>query len=285
VGKSTIITRFDRIHAVANAFRELGIGGVQVFEDHDPQMAVAKEIKRLCGKACVALLAVNALVSYMLEVKGEEHWNAFASYVRTRGCPKDHDELIAFVEDFTKRRNRRFLDAKLRRLRKLRSCPNVIELALNGNLRAFNSAIAKCLSSSPNAKTVVFSVKMAYYGLRALGKKLGLPEDLPIPVDFRVAYVTYLSQMINVNVNTPKDVVEVLMGKPKAVRKVWEEVSKLSGIPPLNLDAPVWVIGRYVESGRKSVVMDALRQLSIVGELGETRIRNLVNELLYLLPE
>ncbi len=248
-------------------------------------MIVAREIHDLCGRMCVAILAVNALVSYMLEMKGEEYWNALADYVRAHGCPRSHEDVIELVEHFTARRNRRFLDAKLKRLRRLRACPDVVGLALKGDLRVFRSGIAKCLGSSPEAKTVVFSVKMAYYGLRASGERLRLPEDLPIPVDFRVAHMTYLSQMISVNVNTSRDAVRVLMSKPKAVRKVWGEVSKLSGIPPLNLDAPVWVIGRYVSLGRKTLVMNALRELSVVEELGEARVRKLISELLYLLPD
>lgn len=258
---------------------------MRVFEDRDPQMMVAREIHDLCGRVCAAILAVNALVSYMLEVRGEEYWNALADYVRAHGCPKGHEDVVDLVERFTARRNRRFLDAKLRRLRRLRACPDVVGLALEGDLRAFRSGIAKCLGSSPEAKTVVFSVKMAYYGLRASGERLRLPEDLPIPVDFRVAYVTYLSQMIDVNDSTPRDAVKVLMSKPKAVRRVWGEVSRLSGIPPLNLDAPVWIIGRYVGLGRKTLVVDALRELSVVEELGEARVRKLISELLYLLPD
>ncbi len=280
-----LTTRFERVRAVAEAFKELGINGVRVFEDYDPQMMVAREIHDLCGRMCVAILAVNALVSYMLEMKGEEYWNALAGYVRAHGCPRGYEDVIDLVEHFTALRNRRFLDAKLRRLRRLRACPDVVGLALKGDLRAFRSGITKCLGSSPEAKTVVFSVKMAYYGLRALGERLRLPEDLPIPVDFRVAHMTYLSQMIDVNVSTPRDAVKIIMSKPKAVRRVWGEVSKLSGIPPLNLDAPVWVIGGYVDLGRKTLVINALRELSVVEELGEARIRKLVSELLHLLPE
>ncbi len=277
--------RFERVCAVAEAFRELGMDGVQVFEDRDPQMIVARKIHDLCGRVCVAILAVNALVSYMLEVKGEEYWSALANYVRVHGCPEGHEGVVDLVERFTVSRNRRFLDVKLRRLRRLRTCAGIVGLALEGDLRAFRSGVAKCLGSSPEAKTVVFSVKMAYYGLRASGERLRLPEDLPIPVDFRVARVTYLSQMINVSGGALRDAVKVLMSRPKTVRRVWSEVSKLSGIPPLNLDAPVWIIGRYVDLGRKTLVVDALRELSVVEEVGEARVRKLVSELLYLLPE
>ena len=273
------------MRAVAEAFKELGMGGVQVFEDHDPQMIVAREIHGMCGRVCVAVLAVNALVSYMLEVKGEEYWSSLADHVRVHGCPESPEDVIELVERFTIRRNRRFLEAKLRRLRKLRTCPDVVVLALEGNLRLFRSRVAKCLGSPPEAKTVVFSVKMAYYGLRASGESLRLPEDLPIPVDFRVAYVTYLSQMISVHARTPQDAVKAIMSKPKAARKVWGEVSKLAGIPPLNLDAPVWVIGRYVDLGRRTLVINALRKLGITQDLEETRVKKLVDELLYLLPE
>ncbi len=261
------------------------MNGVQVFEDHDPQMIVARKIHGMCGRTCVAILAVNALVSYMLEVKGEEYWNSLADHVHMHGCPKNLENVIELVEQFTIRRNRRFLEAKLRRLRKLRTCPDAVLLAMKGKLRLFRSQIAKCLGSSPEAKTVVFSVKMAYYGLRASGEELRLPEDLPIPVDFRVAYITYLSQMISIHARTPQDAVKALMSKPKAVRKVWGEVSKLADIPPLNLDAPVWVIGRYLDLGRKTLVINALRKLGITQDLGETRVKRLINELLYLLPE
>ncbi len=285
MGNSTITINTQRVRAVAEAFKEVGIEGIQAFEDHDPQMVVAKAIHELCGEMCVAVLATNALVSYMLEVKGEEYWESLANYVRERGCPNNFMEVIELVEGFTARKNRRFLNAKLRRLRKLRECLSVMGLALKGDLRAYGSGVARCLGSPLESKTVVFSVKMAYYGLRASGRSLTLPESMPIPVDFRVARVTHLSRMVETDARTRRDVVKILMSKSRIVRRVWTSVSKISGIPPLNLDAPVWVIGGYVDLGRKSLVMEALRRLSLTKELGEARVWKLTSELLYSLPE
>jgi len=271
--------------AVAEAFRELGMDGVQVFEDRDPQMIAAREIHDLCGRVCVAILTVNALVSYMLEVKGEEYWQALADHVRGLGCPEDHEEVVELIKSFTLRYNRRFLNAKLSRLRGLKACPQITNTALRGNLRALWKSIAGCLGSGREAKTVVFAVKMAYYGLRASGKHVRVPAEVPIPADFRVARITYLSQMVDVKAKTLNNVTQVLMRKPQVIRRTWYEVSRLSGIPPLNLDAPVWVIGRYVGLGRKSSIVEALRNTGITNHLEEGVIKHLIGELLYLLPD
>lgn len=282
---AAVIAKPERVRAVAEVFKELGLGGVRVFEDRDPQMLVAREVCGLCGTMCVAILTVNAIVSYMLEVRGEEFWQALANHVRGRGCPKDHGEVVELIKSFTLRYNRRFLNAKLGRLRRLKACPQITDAALRGDLRALWKSIASCLGSDREAKTVVFAVKMAYYGLRASGKHVEAPAEIPIPVDFRVARITYLSQMVDVKAEAPSNAAQALMRRPQVVRRTWYEVSRLSGIPPLNLDAPIWVIGRYVELGRKSSVVKALRKAGITNHLEEDVIKHLIGELLYLLPD
>jgi len=274
-----------RVARVANAFKTLGLEGVKAFEDADPQMEAALRIARACGRLCPAVLAVNALVSYMLEVKGEEFWTGLAEHVERVGCGRGHEDVIKAVELYTRLRNRRFAGAKLGRLHKLLKCPQVTEAAVAGDLRRLWRSVSSCLEASPASKTVVFSVKMAYYGLRALGEDVSPPPDAPMPVDLRVSRVTYLSGMATpARVSGVNDAVDALMRKASLVRRVWGRVSELSRIPPLSLDAPVWFVGGLAGLGRRSSVLKALQRVGRLKRLGAGVLGVLVEELLARLP-
>ncbi len=280
-----IIVNQGRVSQVANVFRSLGSEGVRIFEDSDPQMKAALRIARACGRLCPAVLATNALVSYMLKVRGEEFWVGLAEHVERVGCGRSHEGIVRVVELYTKLRNRRFMGSKLKRLRKLLECPEVTEAAVSGDLLRLWRSISNCLSTDPASKTVVFSVKMAYYGLRALGRDVSLPREVPIPVDLRVCKVTYLSGIATpAGVRGLLEAVNALMKRPSRVRAVWGKVSRLSGIPPLSLDAPAWIVGGLVGLGSRSLALNALLRNNHLKKLGRGRLSALVRELLAGLP-
>lgn len=286
-----MIMNHGRIASVGDVFRELGLEGVRKFEVLDKQMDFAKGIAGSCGDAAPLLIAVNATVSYMLMYKGETHWALFSDFVR-RKCPKSFTDTVEIVKEFTAMHNKRYLRAKLSRLEKLKKCSEIGNSILESDLRSFWNNLAACLEVRKDSKTVVFAVKMCYYGLMALGKRVELPAEAPIPVDRRVSLITVTSGMVLQHqrqfreelLKNVKAVSAELMKKPKLVQRVWSGVSTISGIPQLHLDAPAWVIGAYIELGRKSLVLEELRKRGITSNVGEDVITRLVDELLHVFP-
>lgn len=69
---------------IASLLRGLGINWVRGgFEERDPQYLTVARLCRGFGhdvEVALRLTILNALVSYQLAGKGEDHWNYFANY-------------------------------------------------------------------------------------------------------------------------------------------------------------------------------------------------------------
>jgi len=114
----------------------------------------------------------------------------------------------------------------------------VLDLILNKDYINLWKITYKILGTKPERKTVVFSIKMAYYGLRALYELVPqLPMEIPIPVDVRIAKITYKAGLIE----GAKDWQE-LYRKPTIVINLWNIVANRTGIPPLHLDSLLWML-------------------------------------------
>jgi DNA-(apurinic or apyrimidinic site) lyase len=273
-----------RVRAVAEAFSHLGRDGVVAFERRDPQMGSAVSLAMKCGPVkASALLGINALVSYMLTERGEEFWDSFSKFASER-CSSDP---VSVVIEFTRIFNRFNLKAKLTRLQKVMKCLSYAGMETFTDLEKYWSFLRKCLNLKGDEKTLVFSVKMVYYGLKASGMKVEAPSNVPIPVDRRVSIVTLTSGIIKGSEPTlqgiRKDAAE-LMRRRRRVTSVWNEVARRSAIPPLHLDAPVWLVGRYVNSWSRRNALEGLKHIGLDEEIGINKLRRLIDELLYLLP-
>ena len=190
---------------------------VEKVEEADRQYKALSELYRKIKnpEEFLKLIVINALLSYQLQTKGEEYWEAFAGYF-SEG--KGVDDFPDFLSKF----NRRFLSAKLKRFGKVRGC--VEELfkrfsleELGRDLTLLVDFLSECLNQKRDAKTVVFSAKMFAYGYKIAFNRY--PEglwEIEIPLDSRLKKV---------------------LPSTKEWRRVAEEV----GIPPVRLDALIWV--------------------------------------------
>jgi DNA-(apurinic or apyrimidinic site) lyase len=274
-----------RVRAVAEAFSHLGHDGVVAFERRDPQMRSAELLARRCGpEQAPALLGINALVSYMLTGRGEEFWESFSRFASERCSDSDP---VSVVIEFTRTFNRYNLKAKLARLQKVAKCLSHVGTEIFTDLEKYWSFLRKCLNLKGDEKTLVFSVKMVYYGLKASDMNVEVPPDIPIPVDRRISIVTLTSGIIRGSELTlqgiRKDAAE-LMRRRRKVASVWDEVARLSAIPPLHLDAPIWLVGRYVNSWSRGNALEGLKRIGLEKEVGFNKLRKLIDELLYLVP-
>ena len=233
---------------IAEVLRELGIDWIKNFEERDPQYIA---ISRLCHELghdvemTLKLTMLNALVSYQLTGKGEDHWNYFANYfIKNRPTDLCNDFANYIVNS---RYLARYRDSRLRRIRS--ACPQMAKLSIGNYLNDLASLwrfIARITNARGDEKTVVFAVKMAYYVGRACGLNVSIPMDIPIPVDYRVTVITICSGLIPImgGPNNVTDLARELMTRRRAeIQRAWSEVSRLSGIPSLNLDSVIWVLG------------------------------------------
>ncbi len=207
----------EKIKKLTEVLKEFSLRDVEEIEEADRQFRALKELSKSVKdpEEFLKLIVINALLSYQLQMKGEEYWETFADFFKGgRGV----DDFPSFLSLY----NRRFLGAKLKRFEKVKRCVGELfkkyslkELA--GNLSLLVDFLAECLGQRRSAKTVVFAAKMFMYGYKiAFGR---YPEglwEIEIPLDSRLKRVIPST------------------GK-------WRELALEVGIPPIRLDALVWV--------------------------------------------
>ncbi len=272
----------ERLVKIGITLKSFGIIGAKYFEFLDPQMNIARELVLRCPSNALYLLALNSLVSYSLTMRGEFFWKEFSKYVslRCREIESFHD-IVKIVKEFTMIYNRYLLSQKIRRLDRIMHCKNIITYINNTELVELRNYIAKCLDSDPDSKTIVFSIKMIYYGLRALGYEYTLPFDIPIPVDRRVAKISIISGIIECESLKPCNI-EYVLRYPKIIIKAWNEIGRISSIPPLHIDAIVWYFGGFSNYTSRKEILNAIDH-RLIDYFGIERIRELINDLFYRL--
>lgn len=269
---------YERILRVAEALREFGRENVRVLEDLDPQMNTAKMLVSCCSEVASIAMVANAVVSYVLSMRGEEYWSRYGEWI-CREQPRNVAEVIDSVKRFVKLTHRIAVKAKIARLERLSRCHNVLSALETRDLELVWKTLARCLGTSPDAKTVVFAVKMFYYTLKVRGVEPEIPFTIPIPVDRRVAMMTYLSGIVSgENVFT----VKTLLAKPNIVIDAWYQVARLCSIPPLEIDTVLWLFGTYAKLNSIQDIENMV--LSKYGSLfPQAVLKRLVSELFYTL--
>ncbi len=274
-----------RVSSLGAVFRTLGREGCESFESVDPQFTALRKL-RSCGTSSTQLAALNGLVSYVLTMRGEEFWELFAGFVAGRcGDLNSFRDCVKLVKEFTVGFNKLGLEAKLKRLDRTAGCEEAFKKLNLGDLEGYVRDVSRCLGCSSESKTVVFSAKMAYYALRSMDIEVNVSR-IPIPVDRRVTLVALTSGLVSpearrVGLDSLEGLTQDLMRRPELVRRAWGLVSKVSGVPALNLDAPLWLIGGYVKLGRVPEIITNLRVLRVT--VNEEVLIQLVSELTYAL--
>ncbi|MEM1603697.1 MAG: N-glycosylase/DNA lyase [Zestosphaera sp.] len=284
---SIYLVNEERVKAVSTVFKSLGRDGCEEFIRVDPQYVSLSRLQSSCGAVSVELAAINGLVSYMLNMKGEEFWSLFADFITSK-CSgvKDFKKTVELVEEFTRRYNKLYLDAKIRRLNKVLRCADAFESLKRGQIKEYLSRLSLCIDTERESKTVVFSAKMAYYTLRSAEVNADLTK-ISIPVDRRVALVTLTSGLLSPlkksknTLEKLENLAKELLKHPQNVRVVWDAVSEESGIPALLIDTPLWLIGGRIKMLKADEIVKSLRRLGLL--VDELLLTRLVNELTYVL--
>ncbi|ABL78226.1 N-glycosylase/DNA lyase [Thermofilum pendens] len=227
------------------SIRELSL----LFVERDPQfLAVRKILEKAGFPEGGFYVAGVALVSYMLSKRGEDHWlEAAELFDGTPGA------LYRFVEEAESLR--RFREHRVKRIKRyVASREKVLSLLseVPVNLERFASTVARIVGANPEDKTVVFASKMLLYACIAANKEYTGGERLPIPVDYRVSLVTLTSGIAKgwSCLDDLRAHASNLRAKHKEeVKAAWSLVGRQAEIPPILLDAPVWLVGGCIDRG------------------------------------
>jgi len=283
----------ERISIVAEKLSSLGLESALKIEEVDPQFQAIRLItsKMNFGPA-LTLIVLNSIISYRLSGRGEDYWNEFALYVSRADEPKSLVEAVKLMLGFlsTSKINVALRAPKTSRLLRA-STASVLEpdriVNQARNLRRFAEALALSLKSRWSSKTIVFSLKMICYAYRArYGRAFVAPFNIPIPVDSRVAKLSWTSGVVDVEGASPKrwgDVVEAVMSGPRVAQRAWSAVAKKSGIPPLHLDSILWLVGGFVDRRRtrEEAVKEACEALSRTTAKSEPDVFDVASELIF----
>ncbi|MCX8180821.1 MAG: N-glycosylase/DNA lyase [Thermofilaceae archaeon] len=221
---------------------------IEMSEEIDPQMNSVKNIlaKFSSLEAASFYIIGVASISYQLSAKGEEHWAIASSYAS--GDPIEDLQHFT-VRSPTLRFSREAREARVKRLVSFWPSFKQNFTEYISDLERLRRNLAQVLRAEVDAKTVVFSVKMFYYALKASDIKVEVPFTIPIPVDRRVCLVSLASRLVEGAPPTLEEARKLLSKAPKLVAKAWNDVSLRAMIPPLRLDALLWLLGGCYERG------------------------------------
>lgn len=237
----------ERARKLGRLLYNIGLEKILLLEERDPQLHA---ISRVSGSTSTGWAAVTAslvgLVSYRLTLKGEEWWSCYGDYFSGQhelSLQEAYSKVISFLEqcrgaviqrDAKKKRIKRVISGARKALETLFRHPQRILASGSWLLNSY----AKALNQEPWRKTIAFSVKMAYYAVRSQqSNPVPAPWDVPVPVDLRVACITYSSEIVRAN--DWRDIIK----DPRPAIKAWSIVAAESSIPALNIDSLLWMIG------------------------------------------
>ncbi len=222
----------DRLYQLIKRFN---IEDAIKIEFEDKQFLALKKLydnKKFSDEIYLFLIILNSIVSYQLSWKGEDRWEEFSEALIS--CRLNIKENIySFFEKLLKegKNNKRFVNFKLNRITK---AINFWEKFKNKSYQYYEDMIklAQDLASFMNQKiddkTIVFAVKMFWYGARLVYGKINIyPYWLMIPLDSR------LKQLYELNF-WQKD-------NEKVIKQYYLNLSHKLNIPPLHLDSILWV--------------------------------------------
>jgi DNA-(apurinic or apyrimidinic site) lyase len=231
--------RSERVERLAEVLAEVPLAAIDVVEVSDPQYLAVRDLVRRVGPPAAALVVANALVSYRLSMPGEEYWQEFSKFFSMQGPPSSVDELLEMFARFfsVSRGNRMLHKQKLARLR--RAAPVLARLLAQPkryrDLRLLVEELRAALGSRGDEKTIVFAAKMLHYLHRALGVEEKGLDEVPVPIDRRMALLTYTSGLLDAE---PERIMSQM--RRDAV-EAWMQVARRAGIPSVSLDAIVWL--------------------------------------------
>lgn len=253
------------IQHVASLLGLVDLSDVFEVEEVDPQFESVRIVCSAGGLRGAVSALLAALAAYQLRCRGEDYWAAFARWFTENrlGDPVEvvssfilRDACSTYLRDIKRARIARFSEHSSEVGRLIASC----------NFLHLWKLVSRTLDSDPYSKTAAFSVKIGYYGGRALKLCRGpLPPDIPIPVDIRIARAT-----LRLGLVTAPSVNSLLRRCRGQVISVWRSVGDITGIPSLHIDTLLWALQtretlyRALERVRSGQAKEVLHKLHLL---------------------
>lgn len=217
---------------------------VKKLEHKDPQFLALKDCRdnvcknRKKDENLFLLLTVQcAIVSYQIAWTGEQRWTeAWTKFLDNWDYLLNlwnHNEpnwnwRLDFFK--TSKNNKRIYNIKKSRIDKLNK--NIGEINRSdywNKLLELNELLAKALNCKLSSKTIVFAVKMYGYAYTIISwNDVNYPMKINIPIDSRLKKI--YNTCMNLDVSTEDELMNYF----------WS-LSQKYGIPPLDLDAILWL--------------------------------------------
>lgn len=197
----------------------------------------------------LAFIIVNSVICYQLSSTWEKYWTEWSEKVCDFIEKSDMSHLIRgkakyeqgdftnfksiifdFFSDFlpNSKGNKRFVSVKLWRIEKI--LPFLDKFIWNEkyyyeNMIVLRDELANMMNQKKSAKTIVFAVKMFSYWARVFfDKVIYFPNKISIPIDSRLTNMFEKYKWDYTNID-----------------KFYEDLAIKTNIPPLHLDAILWV--------------------------------------------
>ncbi|WP_456455604.1 N-glycosylase/DNA lyase, partial [Thermovibrio sp.] len=144
---------------LVEALKSFTLSDVREIEESDRQYRALRELYLALKdrELFFKLVLLNSLLSYQLQMRGEDYWEKFSSFFKERALEE--------FEEFLSLYNRRFLPSKLKRYKKALKCVNSLFEKysledLGRDLPLLTNYLSKCMGQKKDAKTIVFAAKM-----------------------------------------------------------------------------------------------------------------------------
>lgn len=215
---------------IHNKLKKYNLKDAIKLEEQDRQFISLKNLEQNIDnkELYLALIISNSIICYQLSWKWEDYWEEFSEYFSKHEITPLNliDTLKTFIAN--SKNNRRFVSMKQKRLEKLR--PFIDEFIWKSeyfykNMLELRDKLAKVMKQKPEAKTIVFAVKMFGYWARNIYPFLEYPKDIFIPIDSRLIALF-----------------EKYKWDYKDINKFYLDLADKLNIPILHLDWIVWTL-------------------------------------------
>lgn len=209
--------------------KKYSLDDILKLEESDRQFIALKKLSENIENKDIylSLIILNSIICYQLSGTWEKYWEEFSEYFSRKNLSKKNIifELWEFIAK--SKNNKRFIDTKINRLKKLD------EFVLNfdwksqfyyKNMLVLRDELSKIMKQKPDAKTIVFAVKMFGYWARNIYDFEIYPLELFIPIDSRLTNLFEKYKWAYENINI-----------------FYIDLSKKLWIPLMHLDWLVWI--------------------------------------------
>ncbi|GHW02935.1 hypothetical protein AGMMS50249_7210 [candidate division SR1 bacterium] len=207
---------------------------IQEIEKSDPQFqSIVKLEKTVENKELfLSLIIANSIICYQIYMTGEQYRETFCNYFDKASFQTG--EIITKVEKFANIYNKRILEGKIKRLKKLTSFFqdfNGRSAFYHENMVALRDDLARYLGvgkgkiqRNDGMKTINFAIKMFSYGARNIYGFRRFPVEIGIPIDSRL-----------------EKIFEKYRGDYNDINLFYTDLAGKLCLSPLHLDAVLWI--------------------------------------------